>query len=290
MASMAALLLALFSAICAAEPSAPVVFTRAYSHNDYEQPRPLFDALDRGFFGVEADVHLRGRELLIGHTGGDVKPGVTLQKLYLDPLLARVRANGGRVYPGGPPGFLLMIEFKSDGEESYPVLREILENYKEMLSIYTPDRIDEKAVTVVITGHRPNDMLKAEAARYAGIDGDLGDLKKPDATLFPVISDPWWKIAGVDSDSDGIVVEHFKKYADAAHARGRKIRFYGIPNKPWAWDIMYRAGVDYINADDLEGLRKFLVDKRTSAPSPAPAESASRKILPMLKDPFAAAP
>ncbi len=284
---MKGLLVILAAAICAAEPSAPVVFPRAYSHNDYEQPRPLFDALDRGFFGVEADVHLRGRELLIGHTGGDVKPGVTLQKLYLDPLLARVRANGGRVYPGGPAGFLLMVEFKSDGEQSYPVLREILQNYKEMLSVYTPDRIEERAVTLVITGHRPNDMLKAEAVRYAGIDGDLGDLRKTDRTLFPVISDPWWRIAGVNSERDNIVVERIRKFADAAHARGRKIRFYGVPNKPWAWELLYQAGVDYLNADDLEGLRKFLLAKPLPPQAPRATDALFRRALPMLRDPFA---
>src|SRR6185312_3602475 len=136
------------------------------------------------------------------------------------------------------------VEFKSDGEESYPVLREILENYKEMLTVYTGDHIEERAVTLVITGHRPNDMVSADPVRYAGIDGDLGDLKKPDPTLFPVISDPWWKIAADGGESDDVLVEHFRKLADEAHARGRKIRFYAVPNRTWAWDVMYRAGVD----------------------------------------------
>jgi hypothetical protein len=196
-----------------------------------------------------------------------------------------VRANGGRVYPGGPKGFLLMVEFKSNGEESYSALREILQDYKEMLSVYTPDRIEEKAVTLVITGHRPNDMLSAEPLRYAGIDGDLGDLKKPDPTLFPVISDPWWRISS-EGDKDDILVEHFRKFADAAHARGRKIRFWGVPNKPWAWDVLYRAGVDYINADDLDGLRAFLLAKQPPAKAPVSVKGVLRKVLPMLKDPF----
>ena len=104
---MIAALIALLSLSASA---AVVPLPSAYSHNDYKQPRPLLDALDRGFCSVEADVHLRGAELFIGHTGGDIKPGVTLRKLYLDPLQARVRANGGQVLPGGPT-FLLMVEF-----------------------------------------------------------------------------------------------------------------------------------------------------------------------------------
>ena len=31
---------------------------RAHAHNDYEHPRPLFDALDHGFKSVEADIWL----------------------------------------------------------------------------------------------------------------------------------------------------------------------------------------------------------------------------------------
>jgi hypothetical protein len=57
---------------------------RAHAHNDYEHERPLFDALDRGFKSVEADVWLVDGELLVAHDREDVKPGRTLESLYLD--------------------------------------------------------------------------------------------------------------------------------------------------------------------------------------------------------------
>src|SRR5690606_12096586 len=41
---------------------------RAYAHNDYAHRVPLFDALGNGFAAVEADVFLRGEELLVAHT------------------------------------------------------------------------------------------------------------------------------------------------------------------------------------------------------------------------------
>lgn len=259
---MLPLLLALLIPAFAAQTPQPPVLTRAYAHNDYEHDRPLFDALDHGFFGVEADVHLRGDELMVAHTGGGIKPGRTLRALYLDPLLKRVRENGGRVYKGGPKGFILMVEFKSDGEESYPVLRLQLQPYLEMLSVYRADRIEEKAVTLVITGRRPNDMLKAEPLRYAGIDGDLRDLGKDDKTLFPVISDDLrnyfnWRGGRMDS----LERERLDRYVARAHAKGRKIRFYGIPNREDAWGLMYAAGVDLINADKLDGLRDYLLKR-----------------------------
>ena len=81
----------------------PLIHTHA--HNDYEHKRPLFDALDHGFCSVEADVFLERDQLLVGHTTQDLQPERTLEKLYLDPLRERVRANNGRVYRGSePPG------------------------------------------------------------------------------------------------------------------------------------------------------------------------------------------
>src|SRR3954462_5482632 len=80
----------------------------AHAHNDYEHTRPLFDALDQGFCSVEADVFLRDDKLLVGHTAASLKPDRRLKPLYLDPLRDRVRANGGRVYRGGPPCWLLV--------------------------------------------------------------------------------------------------------------------------------------------------------------------------------------
>lgn len=245
-----------------AAPAAPVVLTRAYSHNDYEQPRPLEDALDRGFFGVEADCHLRGGELFVAHTGGGIKPGRTLRTLYLDPLLARVRANGGRVYAGGPKGFLLMLDFKSDGEDSYALLERMLEPYREMLTLYHADRVEEGAVTIVISGHRPEGVLRAQAARYAGLDGRLADLGEDHPTLWPTISDSFashfeWRGGRMDP----LERERLARYVSRAHARGRRLRFYGAPDREDAWELLLNAGVDLINTDHLEALRRFLTNR-----------------------------
>ncbi|MBI3553567.1 MAG: hypothetical protein HY077_13810 [Elusimicrobia bacterium] len=258
---MASLLCALVLAASAASAPTPAVLLRAYSHNDYKHERPLFDALDRGFFGVEADVHLRGQELLVGHKGGDVRPGATLQKLYLDPLLRRVRENGGRVYRGGPKGFLLMIEFKSNGEESYSALRQILGGYREMLTVYYGDRIKEAAVTISITGHRPNAMLRDEPMRLAGIDGDFHDVREPEKTLYPTISDDFSSYFQWHGELSPQGRQRLRRFVDEAHARGRKLRLYGIPANEELWGELYAAGVDLINTDDLDKLRDWLLKK-----------------------------
>src|SRR5262249_42811320 len=100
-------------------PAPPVVpLKHAHAHNDYEHKRPLFDALACGFCSVEADIFLRGNQLLVGHSPLDLRPERTLEKLYLDPLRERITANRGRVYPGGPTVFLL-IDVKTEAKTTY---------------------------------------------------------------------------------------------------------------------------------------------------------------------------
>src|SRR5437763_12400645 len=150
-----------------AATSAVVPLIHAHAHNDYEHKRPLLDALDNGFCSVEADVYLRNGQLLIGHTEQDLRPERTLEKLYLDPLRERIRAEGGRVYRGGPTVYLL-IDVKTEGKSTYQALHPVLVRYGDILSTFDNGKFEQKAVTVVISGNRAPELLAAQTVRYAG--------------------------------------------------------------------------------------------------------------------------
>ena len=104
-----------------ADPSqrGPHPLWNAHAHNDYEHPRPLFDALDHRFNSVEADIFLVGDQLLIGHDSSELDPSRTLESLYLDPLAARVRADRGSVYRGWRRPLQLLIDIKTEGSSTY---------------------------------------------------------------------------------------------------------------------------------------------------------------------------
>lgn len=277
--------------------SAPVPLPRAYSHNDYKQARPLFDALDGGFCAVEADIHLIDGELRVGHKKGETKPGVTLQKLYLDPLRERVRRHGGAVYPAGP-GFTLLIDVKSDGRETYTVLREALKGYSEMLTTFSADSVAAGAVTVVISGHRDEETLSREPLRYAGLDGRPGDLDSDEKNLFPLISADWrthfdWR----GGRMDGRERSRLDKMLAQAHARGRKVRFWALPDREESWKLMLDSGVDFINTDKVEGLMSFLLRQRrklwdllTSSPAVADSLERAQRMLDGLRLKYGPAP
>jgi len=250
----------------------------AHAHNDYHHPRPLLDALARGFTSVEADIFLAGGKLLVGHGLGELRPERTLEALYLKPLLKLVRKNGGRVYPGGP-AFTLLIDIKSDGEKTFDALEAVLQEYEEMLTTVRDGRADVKAVTVILSGNRARDRIAACKVRHAGIDGRLSDLdSKLPSHLLPLISDRWtshfrWRgIGPLPEEERGKLEEIVRK----AHARGRRLRFWATPERPALWKELRRAGVDLINTDDLDGLREFLLRQEEKPGNPGDGNQADR--------------
>jgi hypothetical protein len=245
-------------------PINPKPLVRAHAHNDYEHERPLFDALDHGFCSVEADIYLVDGKLLVAHQRSQVRPDRTLQSLYLDPLRERIRKNKGRVYVSGPECTLL-IDLKSDWHTIYPVLRQILSEYSDILSTVENGKKHTNAITAIITGNRSLEMFKGEAISYAAYDGDLTELDSDVSPLFiPWISHNWaatfrWRGLGEMPAEDA---KELKDIVEKAHARGRKLRFWGAPDKPVFWKMLLDAGVDIINSDDLAGLQEFMNGRR----------------------------
>src|SRR3954469_16036886 len=117
------------SAAAVEKPQEVVPLTKAHAHNDYEHNRPLYDALDHGFTSVESDVWLVDGELLVAHDREGVNPDRTLESLYLEPLLDEVKKNGGSVYPGYEHEFILWVDIKSQGVETYQAIHKELRKY-----------------------------------------------------------------------------------------------------------------------------------------------------------------
>jgi glycerophosphoryl diester phosphodiesterase len=249
-------------AATAATTTAPAPLTQAHAHNDYEHSRPLLDALDQGFCSVEADIHLVDGALLVAHDREQARPDRTLQALYLDPLRARARANGGRIHAGGPP-VTLLIDLKTEAETTWARLRDVLAAYPDLLTRFTPTSTRTNAVTVILSGNRPWDTLAAEPERLAALDGRLPDLDRnppPSPHLVPLVSHSWrptfqWNGTGPMPADEKARLEG---YVRRAHQQGRRIRFWGAADGPAVWKAHADAGVDYINTDRLAELAAFL--------------------------------
>ncbi|MEX2671669.1 MAG: phosphatidylinositol-specific phospholipase C/glycerophosphodiester phosphodiesterase family protein [Phycisphaeraceae bacterium] len=244
-------------------PTEVVPLNRAFAHNDYYHARPLFDALDRGFMHVETDLFRIGDELLVAHSQREIEADRTLQSLYLDPLLARVRENDGRVYPGESRPFWLMIDFKTVGHETWPLVHEVLAEYAEMLTVVRDGELEPGPVRVVISGSRPIELMRQERVLYAGVDGRISDLQSnAPPELMPWISDNWyvhfhWTGEGEMPEEER---EKLSRIVEQVHAAGRRLRFWATPERPALWRVLLEHDVDMLNTDRLEMLQQFLLE------------------------------
>ncbi len=103
--------------------------------------------------------------------------------------------------------------------------------------------------------------MAKQPLRLAGYDGRLKDLTDSiNPHFMPWISDNWrlhfaWRGEGPLSEKDrGKMTDILTK----AHAAKVQVRFWAIPDKVTAWDVMNEAKVDFINTDQLGELATFL--------------------------------
>ncbi|MGW1882616.1 phosphatidylinositol-specific phospholipase C/glycerophosphodiester phosphodiesterase family protein [Streptomyces sp. NPDC001970] len=242
---------------------------RAHAHNDYLHTRPLHDALAHGFTSLEADIFLVDGELLVAHEPAQLDPTRTLRSLYLDPLLARVRANHGSVHRGYRRPVQLLVDIKNDGVNTYLELDRQLQAYRRILSTYAHGRVHPGAVAPVISGDRAaRAPMEAQRIRHAFYDGRLDDLAAPapaPASFIPLISSNWtqsftWQGNG---PFPAVERERLRSIVSTAHDRGQRVRFWATPDAPGpardaVWSELLNARVDHINTDDLSGLEQFL--------------------------------
>lgn len=245
----------------------PQPLQEAHAHNDYQHARPLLDALDHGFCSIEADIFLIDGALLVAHDRKDVRPERTLEALYLAPLRARIRENGGRVFRDGPP-ITLLVDVKSEALSTYVALETVLATYADILTVFETGRERPGAVTVVVSGNRAPSEVERRSRRYSALDGRAGELdSSAPVALYPWISDNWNKVSAWRGTGDFPAADlaTVRSWVARAHARGRKLRFWNTPETAETWAILRDAGVDVIGTDDLPRLRDFLTKSRAES-------------------------
>lgn len=246
---------------CAPALAQTRVLTNAHAHNDYVHTHPFYDAYAQGFSSMEADIFLVDGQLLVAHNREDVSPEKTLQALYLDPLHRKFEQNHGHIYPA-PVQFYLLVEIKDNPALTYPVLKQVLAHYSDMIAQYSGDRLSRPgAVRVVITGHRNIKAILADSPRLASADGGPADMNKGlSPAVIPWVSSDWkksftWDGVGTIPETDRQTMVNLVRQC---HEKGYLIRFWGTPDTPAVWQAELDAGVDWINTDHLAEAAAFL--------------------------------
>ena len=233
----------------------------AFAHNDYWHKRPLYDALENGYTHIEADIFLKNDRLVVAHLFPFFKRTRTLEKLYLKPLSDRIKKQG-TVFKGYNTPVTLMIDIKSGANSTYKALKPLLEKYRHMLSGYENGKVHYGMVTIVLSGHKPYDMIKNETSRLAFIDEDLRKIGTDSALtdVYPMASCRYSSLLTWRGNGD--MPAHEKallcQYVQKAHSMGKKVRLWASPEDKHVWETLLSCGVDLINTDELVALKNFL--------------------------------
>jgi len=239
-----------------------------YAHNDYHHKRPLYEALGNGYTYIEADIYLWRNQLIVAHVIPQLRLHKTLESLYLAPLFNCINGTDRKnTIPDAP--ITLMIDIKSGSEPTYQALAALLEKYHEILSEYHDGQIIQRQVTIVITGHKPIALLKAQQSRLAFIDEDLMQVQKDTLTtnLYQTASCRYSRLLKWTGRGDFPAEERriLCDYVIQAHRYGKKVRLWASPENPVVWNTLLECGVDLINTDRLTDLKEFLNDRQVIA-------------------------
>ncbi len=243
--------------------SQEIEIIKGHAHNDYENKKPLFDAIENGFTSVEADVHLINDKLYVSHDfPKELNPSLTLETLYLNPLKDHILKNNGSIYPNYSGTFYLMIDVKSSAKPSYDKLKKILSNYLSIISITEHGEERKGPVNIFISGNRSIRNILDDEPKLVGIDGKPKELKKNiPAAIMPVISDKYSKV--LSWNGYGKINEREKNklrmLVQKAHAQNKIVRLWGAPDNENVWRFLLDNGVDLINTDRIIDFRTFIL-------------------------------
>lgn len=137
-----------------------------HSHNDYLQRIPLWEALGSGCISVEADIHLKHSDLLVGHKSWSLDAEKTLRAMYLDPLqkLIALRNNNTTGEAENWKGFfnkarqqtlILLIDLKTSAEETFAELYTQLQPLRDLnyLTHWNGTHRITRPLTIVASGN-----------------------------------------------------------------------------------------------------------------------------------------
>lgn len=227
-----------------------------HAHNDYAHPLPFWSSYSSWSNSIEADIFLIGGELYVAHERNEILPQNTLRDLYLEPIRQMLKRNGGRAYENGEY-LQLMIDLKTNYEETLPVLEKILLEYKDCFDVYS----NPKAVKVVVSGSRPAPIHFVNYDKIIHFDGDLGgNYSSEQKERIAMISMPFSNISNWNGKGKMLndEFEKLKSVIENVHSQGKMIRFWGCPDTKTAWILFRKVGVDFLNTDKPQEVRQFL--------------------------------
>lgn len=232
----------------------------AYAHNDYQNARPLAEAVELGYRGVEADVFLVNGQLRVGHDRRRAARGGTFEALYLAPL-AELAKRCGRLTDSADAPFLLLVEIKDESRPTYDSTVALLARYERWIAHDATQR--GRPIEAVMVGWHPpkhsrsggdpSVMRQQRIASYGDtiMKDAAGEVRLLSLDYGKTIGRRWTTAVGRRRWLETI------RAARRASA-GRLLRAHNVPVDARVYDELLAAGVDLLGTTELARTRVTL--------------------------------
>lgn len=243
-----------------AKAQRPLNVNSGHSHNDYHQNIPLLTAYYAGMGSIEADVFLKDGALYVAHDPSEIKAGITLKKLYLEPLAGFYRQHGNRPYSDSTHRLQLVVDIKKDYAKVLAQLTKDLEGYQDVFN----SSKNSKAIRIVISGDVPVPADFKNYPDYISFDGrPYTTYTEDQLKRVAMISDDIknytpWNGKGNPTAPD---LAKLTAVIEKAHQQHKPFRFWATQDSPNTWIVLERLGADWINTDQPEKLKEFYLHK-----------------------------
>jgi alkaline phosphatase len=176
-----------------------------------------------------------------------------LENLYLDPLREKVKLNKGFIYHDEKKNLALMIDLKTEGISTLNNIVSSLQKYPELLAC--------KTLTISISGNVPDRSQWNNFPIYIYFDGRPGieytsdELKRISfiSTRYKAFAS--WDGTGALPETDR---QKLSSLRNAVHAKNKKLRLWGAPDVPAAWQTWIELQIDILGTDRVSDLALFL--------------------------------
>ena len=226
---------------------------KIHAHNDYDNARPLLNALDNKVASIEADVVLARGSLIVTHSENETRRKKSLSVLYLDPIIALFEKNNGQISPDNDYKIALMIDIKQKPAEVLQELIKLVEPFRKVF-----DRsVNPKAVQLIISGDRGPSTEWKNFPSYIYFDGRPSETYEKEALdKIALISDNYFNYLKFRNNAGDSVL--ITAVIQKAHALQKPFRFWGAPDTENVWQLLKSCGIDFLNTDKLEECRKYI--------------------------------
>lgn len=164
----------------------------------------------------------------------------------------------------------LFVDVKTDGPTTFPYVVKALQPLRDggWLSTYNGTGVTMGAVTVIGTGNTPLNQVQGVDHRDFFYDGPLATLNMTGSNITsdvsPIASTDFAAVFGEvrNQTFNSTQMDTLQSQIATAHSRGIGVRYWDQPGWPVGtrnaiWRILWDAGVDLLNVDDLEAAANF---------------------------------